>query len=124
MINAAQTRNTAPLKTKVSFDSKSRQLRIEPATIPLVSAARNEVYWSCDIEKSQRIEITFAPNDTPFRYSQFHLRKGAGCLSGIVAKEKVREQPYECTVKLIGSDPKSPTNQEVIAVTKAYVSVK
>lgn len=133
---AAQPRNTVPVKVRITYDGKGLNLQLEGPEkgqvqpldmrhpITLISTERSEVYWICNIEKSQRIEITFAPSDSPFRFSQFHLRKGAGCLSGIVAKEKARAQPYECTVKLLGSDPKSTTNQVVIANTKAYVVVK
>ncbi len=117
-------RITNPIKAGISLDLKGEPI-VNPLNITLKVSEKNEVYWRCEYQdKLVRIEILFDKEDSPFRYYSYRCAKGAGCLSGVPTRQKVRETPYRYTVQIIKSDPKVQGGVETITKVTAYVTVQ
>ena len=121
---ATQVRTTVPKKVEIRFDSKAGQLVIEPKQITLNTADRNEILVRCYLEKTQKLEITFAANDSPFRNYRFLLNGNRSVLSGVPLTEKARARPYQCTVRLLAAASPAQTISAAIPPVEYLVTVE
>jgi hypothetical protein len=123
-LKVVQVRDTEPIKVAIRLDPKSGQLVVTPNHINLSIAARNEIEVRCYLEKTQKLEITFAANDSPFRHHRFLLNGNSAVLSGIPLKEKARARAYQCTVKVLAAESPAQTKAAAIQPVECYVTVE
>jgi hypothetical protein len=123
-LKATQVRTTVPKKVEIRFDPEAGKLVIKPDRITLNTADRNEILVRCYLEKTQKLEITFAAHDSPFRNYRFLLNGNSAVLSGVPRTEKARARPYPCTVRVLEADAPAQTKAAAIRPVECFVTVE
>jgi len=75
------------------------RLNLEPATVDLT--VEEQAAWTSN---DGRLEIRFAPKNTPFSGSSYRTANGGTILSGAPAKDKISRTPYPYTLLVTTPD--------------------
>lgn len=75
------------------------RLRLDPPTVDLT--INEQAAWRCN---DGRLEIRFAPNNTPFLVSSYKAANGGTILSGAPARTKISATPYPYTLLVTTTD--------------------
>ena len=75
------------------------RLNLDPLTVDLTT--REQAAWRCD---DGRLEIRFAPNNSPFVTASFNTAPGGTTLSGAPLENKISRTPYPYTLLVTTPD--------------------
>ncbi len=75
------------------------RLNIDPATVDLT--VKEQAAWRCN---DGRLEIRFAPNNTPFLTASFSTARGGTTLSGAPVEKQISRTPYPYTLLVTTPD--------------------
>jgi len=97
----SSTPKSRGIAVTVVKDPVSGQLRLnlEPPTIDLT--VEEQAAWQSN---DGRLEIRFAPNNTPFSGGLFRAANGGTILSGAPARDKISREPYFYTLLVTTPD--------------------